>query len=241
MEENGGFLGFIKMHPELMLGFGVVAVLIVISMVKKQGSTASSSPQDLSGLSKNSQGQPVVYVPTSTNFTTENVGAVFSNDPSLNSVTTGAITTNSTISGNKSVAPVPVTLAKPVVNNTSPSSVSTSNTSTSTNANSTGGTQTGGVTPVKSPPVTPPPSKGIKWNYPYTVKSGDTLSGIANNVSNAARSAGAPSNTTITYMQIYNYNKSTIDSTSNAHGNPIPGGPWNNIFPGETIWLPTWS
>jgi nucleoid-associated protein YgaU len=84
-------------------------------------------------------------------------------------------------------------------------------------------------------------SKSLKWNYPYTIRGGDTLSAIANNITNAARAAGAPSNTVVTYQQIYNYNKAVIDSTANAHGNPIPGGAANNIFPGEKIWLPTWS
>lgn len=78
-------------------------------------------------------------------------------------------------------------------------------------------------TPPPTPaPVQPPPSPATRS---YTVKSGDTLSGIA-----------AQNGTT--WPILYNMNSSTINSTSQQHGNPIPGGPWNNIFPGEVIRLP---
>lgn len=70
---------------------------------------------------------------------------------------------------------------------------------------------------------------------------GDTLSKIAGNITDAAHKAGMPNNMAITWQMIYNYNKAVIDATANAHGNPIPGGSANNIFPGEKIWLAGWT
>ena len=266
---------FIQEHPGLMLGGGLLGAVIIYSLLKGQnaasGIGAPGTAQDLSGLGVNANGQPVVYVPTSTNFVTKNVGAEISNDPNLTSFSTGAIVSNSPLtvntptpaptpapvssggssgssgSGSKKskaptppAAPVPPIVSKSVTITKQYGNGGT-NSSTSSNVNTTGGTSTGGVTAVKSTPAPTPASKSIKWNYPYTIKSGDTLSGIATNVTNAARAAGAPSNTVITWQQIFGYNSSVITSTANAHGNPIPGGPQNNIFPGEQIWLPTWS
>jgi hypothetical protein len=231
---------FIEEHPALTFGIGFVGALVIWTMfTKKQGGAGTSTSQDLSGLGTDASGNHVVYVPTSTSFSTSNIGADYSNDPALTTISNSPVVSNSPISTSqqtttvqKSAAPAPVIITKPAP---PPPVVITPKPPV------TGGTSTGGTVPVKAPPVTPPPSKGVKWNYPYIVRSGDTLSQIATNVTNAARQAGAPSNTTFTYQQIYNYNKSTIDSTANAHGNPVPGGPWNNIFPGEKIWLPTWS
>lgn len=89
--------------------------------------------------------------------------------------------------------------------------------------------------PIPGPPPPPPPAKPptpIPTPQPprpathsYTVVRGDTLSGIA-------------SRNNTTWQVLYNLNKGVIDSTSAAHGNPIPGGPWNNIFPGESLQLP---
>jgi hypothetical protein len=230
---DDGMISFIKEHPTLMIGGGIVAVLLVgAAYFNKQKAGASAGQQDLSGLGTDGAGGRLVYVPTSTNFTTENVGADFSNNPMLESIVTGAITTNSQIT--KSTASSVVTNNPPVVRDVPP---------TPPPAVPPPVVQmpTGGTPPVKAPPPPPPPKKGIVWNYPYTIRGGDTLSAIANNITNAARAAGAPSNTVITWQMIYDYNKGTIDRWSNDRGNPIPGGPWNNIFPGEQIWLATWS
>lgn len=182
-----------------------------------------------SGIINPLTGQPTVYVPTGTSFTTNNVGAQFTGQPGNVTVNaTNTILPNSSLNQTKVYAPTPpVAPAKPIVNNpATPSTIVT------TPAN---------PTPVSSPPVTPPPTKGIKWTGSYTVRGGDTLSGIASQVSNNLRAQGAPANTVVTYQQIYNQNQSVINSTSNAHGNPIPGGPWNNIFPGEVLTIPVWG
>jgi hypothetical protein len=84
-------------------------------------------------------------------------------------------------------------------------------------------------------------SKRLKWNYHYTIRRGDTLSTIAQNVTRTMHVAGAPSNILVTYWQIYTYNKAVIIRTAKAHGDPVPRGMANNIFPGEKCWLPTWS
>lgn len=82
-----------------------------------------------------------------------------------------------------------------------------------------------GPSPTPVPPVKPPaPTTKVvtvaKWPAPES-----TLSGIA----------GANKTT---WQILYNLNKSEIDQQSAAHGNPIPGGPWNNLFPGEQIKVP---
>jgi LysM repeat protein len=84
--------------------------------------------------------------------------------------------------------------------------------------------------PVPTPKPTPKPApkptpKPVGWTKTYTIKSGDTLSAIAARLGT-------------TWEQLYQHNENTINQISNAHGNPIPGGAWNNIFPGETIYIP---
>ena len=76
-------------------------------------------------------------------------------------------------------------------------------------------------TPMPLPPAHPP----ISATKSYTIVRGDTLSGIASRFHT-------------TWPVLYNMNKGVIDSTSAAHGDPIPGGAYNNIFPGEVIQVP---
>ena len=75
------------------------------------------------------------------------------------------------------------------------------------------------------PPIHPGPPVPAHPYTSYTIKWGDTLSAIAKR------------NHT-TWQILYNANKGTIDSWASKHHSPIPGGPWNNIFPGETINVP---
>lgn len=84
-------------------------------------------------------------------------------------------------------------------------------------------------TPVPQLPVLGAPPRQISTPTPapvpqrtYTVVYGDTLSGIASRFGT-------------TWQNLYSRNQQTIDTTSAQHGNPIPGGPWNNIFPGEVL------
>lgn len=79
--------------------------------------------------------------------------------------------------------------------------------------------------PTPVPPVKPPaPTYKTVTVTPWP-STDSTLSGIAGQ------------NKT-TWQILYNMNKGVIDQQSAAHGNPIPGGPWNNLFPGEKINVP---
>lgn len=74
-------------------------------------------------------------------------------------------------------------------------------------------------------PPTPQQPLPSGWNCTYTVRGGDTLSGIASQYGTS-------------WQDVYSHNKETIDSVAAQRGNPIPGGPQNNIFPGEVIHVP---
>ena len=214
---------FVSTHKGLVIGGGLIAILVIGGkfLSAKSPSTSSTTSGDLSGL----QNGNLVYVPTQTSFTTENQSGIFaSNDPTLQSITNsgpfGSPTTTTTTTTNKGGV-----TGRPIIVNPPP--------------------------PVTRPPVTrqpPPPvphpttpGKSIKWNVGYTVVGGDTLSGIASKQTRQMRNAGMPGSMSISWHDIYSNNQSIIDSTSKAHGNPIPGGAWNNIFPGEHLTLPSWS
>jgi hypothetical protein len=171
--------------------------------------------------------QQTLYVPTSTNFTTNNVGAQFSNNPALSSVQVHAANTINPVQS--AVQPAAIVAPRVFVNNPTPAIV----TAPPVIVSSPG--------PIKATPVSPLPEKGMKWSGTYTVRGGDTLGGIASMVTNNLRAAGAPPSTQVTYQMLYSNNQSVIDSTANSHGNPIAGGPWNNIFPGEVIRIPVWA
>lgn len=102
---------------------------------------------------------------------------------------------------------------QPVSNNPAPVSAPTIVTAASTVQAS---TPTVMASPTVAPPVAPPPART------YTVVRGDTLSGIAARLGT-------------TWQNLFNQNQQTIVSTANRYGNPIPGGPQNNIFPNETL------
>jgi hypothetical protein len=74
---------FVETHKGLIAGGFIVVAVVGYAMTKKGTSTTATGQQaDLTGL-KNG----LVYVPTSTNFTTENQSGIFaSNDPNLTSV-----------------------------------------------------------------------------------------------------------------------------------------------------------
>ncbi len=73
--------------------------------------------------------------------------------------------------------------------------------------------------PPTSPP-TNPPTNPPTGGQSYTVKSGDTLSSIANRYHT-------------TWQYIYNEDKSIIDATAQAHGHYSQEYNW--IFPGEVL------
>jgi hypothetical protein len=211
MPENS-FTDFVQSHKSLVYGGAIVLILVVAGefMKKQTGIPVSTQAGDLSGLSNG-----IVYVPTQTSFTTENIGADFSNDPNLTSIKTGNITTNSP----------------------------TSTTTTSTTQR--GSKPPGGEKPpTHKPPVKPPvhkTAKSLKWEQRYTIRGGETLSSIAASLTRQLRAQGMPGSMSLTWHDLYSHNTQIINATSAAHHNPIPGGPWNDIFPGEMITVPRWA
>ena len=103
---------FVETHKGLIAGGFIVVAVVGYAMTKKGTSTnttATGQTADLTGLTNG-----LVYVPTSTNFTTENQSGVFaSNDPSLTSVTnsgpinspTDTTTTTTGVTGKPIVKP----------------------------------------------------------------------------------------------------------------------------------------
>lgn len=79
-------------------------------------------------------------------------------------------------------------------------------------------------------PQSPSPTPAPTPHY-QTVKVGTwpnwngSLSGIAQHFG-------------ISLSSLESLNKQTIINTANQYGNPVPGGPYNNIFPGETLNIP---
>lgn len=85
--------------------------------------------------------------------------------------------------------------------------------------------------PVKKPPKEPhiplPPPKQTKgsWACRYTVREGDNLTKIATIYKTL-------------WPAVYAHNQRVIDDGAAQHHSPIPGGPWNNIFPGQVLIVP---
>lgn len=189
----------------------------------------TGQPYSNSGIINPLTGQPTLYYPTSTAYTTNNIGAIDNNTSQAPQTLTvnasNAMNSPTTVNPTKilSVTPVvPVTAnvaPATVVNNPTPAPMQT----------------------VSGP--TPPPTaqKSMQWTGSYTVQAGDTLSGIAGMVTNNLRAMGAPPTTVVTFNDLYSKNQNTINTTANRHGNPIPGGPQNNIFPGEVFITPVWG
>ena len=74
--------------------------------------------------------------------------------------------------------------------------------------------------PAPAPPPAPRPNLRT-----YVVQPGNTLTGIA------ARYG-------VSLQSLEQQNYQTIVNTANRYGNPVPGGPFNNIFPNETLTIP---
>lgn len=253
---SGGIGEFIAEHPAIAVG-GVVVVLFAGYMLLNKGKTASqpsantaqgqATMTDLTGLSTDAQGNHVVYVPTTTTFTTNNritgsnvnspnstTATSSVNAPSATSVTStpsttvnAPTTTTVTVSNTVPPTPVPVPTPAPPPPSTTPSS------------NTPGRTGT--------PAPTPQHKGGLVWDQHYTIRGGDTLSGIAANLTNSLRRAGMPTSLSVTYNDIYAHNTVTINKYAQQHGTPIknPAFPTpaaiNNIFPGEIIVVPRWD
>jgi len=157
------FSDFVDSHSTLLIGAGVLAVLVIGGQLigkKDAVSGSGAGQQDLSGL----QNGNIVYVPTQTTFSTENVGQDFSNDPSLTSVTTGNTAVNSPTTGG-----------------------TTTTTTVTVNPTPTPPTN-GNPPPVQKPPATttpPPPAKSapakhyqLVWGAIHVVTTDDTNQGM---------------------------------------------------------------
>jgi LysM repeat protein len=82
--------------------------------------------------------------------------------------------------------------------------------------------QQASTSPSPSPTAAPKPSTSSSTSRSYTVRSGDTLSGIASKLGIGS------------WQTLYNNNKSVIESTAKNHGySSSDNGHW--IFPGEVL------
>lgn len=130
---------------------------------------------------------------------------------------------------------------------TSFTTINRGNTSTSTTTTTInpGPVQAPGPPPIKAPgppqPKPPVTGKHLIWDQHHTITGGETLTSIAASLTRSLRAAGMPGSQSVTWHDLYAHNTGVINETSAAHHNPIPGGPWNDVFPGETIVVPRWG
>ena len=228
----------------LLIGAGVFFVAYLVIGRKNQGATTSSGTLAGQSTQNGANGQPVVeYVPTSGD-TYSNTNIDYNSNNIANTGTdSGVGTINNplppqpvppvspggtgiSVSPGGSVGPIPPqpgpgghpippqpgTVPPPPPANLPPSP-----------SHGPIPPQPGPGSHPPRPPIGPiPPQPTYKT---YTVKAGDTLAAIAAGVGT-------------TWQNLYNINKATVDQQAAAHGSPVAGGPWNNIFPGETIQVP---
>jgi hypothetical protein len=64
------------------------------------------------------------------------------------------------------------------------------------------------------------------WNATYQVTGGDSIYTVAARFN-------------CTWHEIYTVNQGIIDTTAYAFGKAIPGGPWENLYPGEVLIVPS--
>ncbi len=83
-------LTFAEEHAPLLIGLAVAVVIYLLYKNSQSSTTSTTSQQDLSGLATNANGQPIVYVPTSTTFSTNNsINNSDNNSPTTTTTTTG--------------------------------------------------------------------------------------------------------------------------------------------------------
>jgi hypothetical protein len=215
VSQRQNFSTFVSTHNGLVIGGGIILLLILAGMFmnsKNKTAPATTAVGDLSGLTGGK-----VYVPTSTNFTTENIKyGPQSGDPNLTSITNSPVNIQS---GN----PTTTTINKPTT------------TTTTTNNNP--------IIPTRTPPVgTPPPpthGKGLIWDQRHAILGGETLSGIAASLTRTLRAQGMPGSMSVTWNDLYGHNQAVVQQYANAHG--FHTDYWNWIFPGESITTPRWG
>lgn len=81
-------LTFAEEHAPLLIGLAVAVVIYLLYKHSASSSSTASTAQDLSGLTTNASGQPIVYVPTSTTFSTDNSVNNSDNNSPTNTTTT---------------------------------------------------------------------------------------------------------------------------------------------------------
>jgi hypothetical protein len=100
---GGGVSNWLNRNPTIALGGVLVIVLLVGGVLLKKKTTATATSagtaQDLSGLSTNSNGNPIVYIPTQTAFTTYNATDA---SQSVSNTGNGNVNTGSSSAGNSS-------------------------------------------------------------------------------------------------------------------------------------------
>lgn len=215
---EGGIGSFIQDHPTASIAGGLVLALVVGSYVLSHKSTPATSTNgptangDLSGL-KNGN---LVYVPTSTSFTTYNKN---SNNSTSTSTSTSTTTVNPppVVVSHPIPGPIPIgVIPHPII-----------------------------PVPVRSqPPPQPKPvatAKSLRWDQRYTIRGGQNLGEIAASLTRSLRAAGMPGSQSVTWHDLYAHNTATINQEAAQRHNPIPGGPWNDVFPNETITTPRWG
>lgn len=214
MDENdvsaSGFFSWVQTHPIVLLGLGLVVLFILVQRALKTGNQAITGTADTT--------QPkTIYVPTSTEFYTDNSVNATSAEGAPATVNVGPVNS-------------------PVSTSTNSSSSSTTSTTTTT--------VTPVVTPppVRTTPVTPAPvthKGGLSWDQKYSVIGGDNLSKIATNYTTKVRAQGAPSSVSIGWHDLYSHNQSLIDNTARQHG--VTVNPYNYIYIGESLIVPRWN
>jgi hypothetical protein len=100
---------WIQSHGTLVL-LGVVAIVVGIMFLKKQPPTAVSgvSPADLSGLTTDANGNPIVYRAVSDTFVTENISGSYNSATAADNApaSIGATTVNSTSTTDNHSSPI---------------------------------------------------------------------------------------------------------------------------------------
>jgi hypothetical protein len=225
MQSHGSFSEFASSHQGLVIGGGIILVLVLAGMFMNKNKTlpsntsATTGAPDLSGLANGD----IVYVPTQTNFETINKsqsGVFASNDPTLTTVTTGAVNSPTTTTTTNN--PPKVVLPNPVPKQSGPIPQPP-------------------VTRAPAPPApTPKPTtKGLIWDQKHTILGGETLSIIAAAVTRQLRAQGMPGSMSITWNDLYAHNTAVVNQYAQAHGFKTDFYNW--IFPGEVITVPRWG
>lgn len=197
----------------LIIGGAFILAYMFIGRKNKQATNPTANANNLLGSQGNSANPLIEYVPT-TGDSYSNINYTDSTTTNNRNVTTtNSNNSTSTVNSNNPVTtpPPPPFIPPPVLFPPRPP------------VNNPPPPPPPPTQPTPPPPPPPPPPKPATKTY--TVVSGDTLSGIAGRFGT-------------TWPILYNMNKGTIDQTSAQHGNPIPGGSWNNIFPGEVLQVP---